>query len=138
MISLEFHHIGVACRDLNFEVQQLEKLGYEVEGSAFIDPVQGVEGVFLTGPGPRLEVLRPLEKEGVLDPWLKTGTKLYHLAYYSSGDIRSQISTFKDLGAKVVVHPVASVAFGGAEISFLIFPNMLMIEIIAYEHKPKH
>jgi methylmalonyl-CoA/ethylmalonyl-CoA epimerase len=132
-MSLSFHHIGVACRDLHSEMQRLAPLGYRQEGSIFVDETQGVEGAFLVGGGPRLEILRPLTTDGVLGPWLKSGTKLYHLAYAVGLDMQSELTTFYARGAKQVVSPVPAIAFGGAKICFLMLPNMLLVELIAID-----
>ena len=37
--------------------------------------------MFVEGLGPRLELLAPLEGSTVLDPWLRGGSRMYHLAY---------------------------------------------------------
>jgi methylmalonyl-CoA/ethylmalonyl-CoA epimerase len=130
-MSLSFHHIGVACRDLQSEIKRLAALGYQQEGALFVDETQGVEGAFLAGGGPRLEILRPLSADGVLTPWLKSGTKLYHLAYAVGSGMPREMLALRSQGAKQVVAPVSAVAFGGAEISFLMMPNMLLVELIA-------
>jgi methylmalonyl-CoA/ethylmalonyl-CoA epimerase len=130
-MALSFHHVGVACRDLPSEIQRLTPLGYRQEGSFFVDETQGVEGAFLVGGGPRLEILRPLTASGVLSPWLKSGTKLYHLAYAVGHDMQREVLAFRGKGAKQVVAPVPAIAFGGAEICFLMMPNMLLVELIA-------
>jgi methylmalonyl-CoA/ethylmalonyl-CoA epimerase len=132
-MSLSFHHVGVACRDLQSEMQRLAPLGYRQEESFFVDETQGVEGAFLVGGGPRLEILRPLTSDGVLSPWLKCGTKLYHLAYAVGLDMQSELLILRAQGAKQVVAPVPAVAFGGADICFLMMPNMLLVELIAID-----
>jgi methylmalonyl-CoA/ethylmalonyl-CoA epimerase len=130
-MPLNFHHVGVACRELHFEVERLAPLGYRLEGSFFVDNTQGVEGAFLVGGGPRLEILRPVHEEGVLRPWLNAGTKLYHLAYAAGDQLQEEASALRKQGAKLVVPPVAATAFSGAEICFLMLPNMLLVELIA-------
>ncbi len=129
-MSLSFHHIGVACRDLQVEMERLAPLGYRLEGDFFVDKTQGVEGAFLVGGGPRLEILRPLHEKGVLTPWLSAGTKLYHLAYAVGDHLDSEMATLRVKGAKLVVQPVAATAFNGACICFLMMPNMLLVELI--------
>jgi methylmalonyl-CoA/ethylmalonyl-CoA epimerase len=129
-MNLRFHHIGVACRDLNSECKLLSVLGYTAEGQDFADPVQGVAGRFLAGGGPRLELLTPLAQQGVLTPWLKANIKLYHLAYEIE-DLEGGIAGFRKQGAKLVVSPVAATAFAQRRISFLMLPNLLLIELIA-------
>ncbi|MFO1487496.1 MAG: VOC family protein [Verrucomicrobiota bacterium] len=129
-MNSNFHHIGVACRDLESETRRFAALGYTVEGPDFTDPIQGVSGRFLVGGGPRLELLIPLSTEGVLAPWLKTGAKLYHLAYLVP-DFDGEMTRLRGQGAKVVVPPVPAVAFANRRITFLMLPNMMLVELIA-------
>lgn len=129
-MSKAFHHVGVACRDLKQEADRLKSIGYRQEGKTFIDSIQGVEGAFLVGGGPRLEILRPLDEKGVLTPWLNAGTKLYHLAYIVGGKMSEEIEKLRKEGSKMVVSPVPAVAFQGAPICFLMLPNMLLVELI--------
>ncbi len=126
---MNFHHIGLACLDLNHEAEKLAALGYSAEGADFADPIQGVRGRFLTGGGPRLELLSPASESGVLTPWLKSGAKMYHLAY-EVDDLPQSIAKLRQQRAKVVVQPVPAVAFGGRHIAFLMLPNMLLCELI--------
>jgi methylmalonyl-CoA/ethylmalonyl-CoA epimerase len=129
-MNATFHHIGVACRDLNSETNRFAALGYAPEGADFTDPIQGVSGRFLVGGGPRLELLVPLSTEGCLAPWLKTGAKLYHLAYIAP-DFDGEILRLRGRGAKTVVQPVPAVAFAGRRITFLMLPNMMLVELIS-------
>jgi hypothetical protein len=57
---MNFHHLGVACDDIAAEIPCFEALGYRQEGGMFRDPIHKVEGAFMTGPGPRLELLAPI------------------------------------------------------------------------------
>jgi len=129
MEGLEFHHIGVACLDLDTEASAFGALGYAQEGADFEDSIQGVSGRFLVGAGPRLELLAPLGSGGVLTPWLQRGTKLYHLAYQTR-DLVSSLEDLRRVRARVMVAPVPAVAFGGRAIAFLLMPNLLLLELI--------
>ena len=126
---LVFHHVGVASSDLARETAQLALLGYHPEGDEFVDPLQGVRGLFLAGQSPRLELLSPLATKGVLEPWIKSSTKLYHLAYQTP-DLPQAIAELRQYRAKLVVDPVPAVAFGGRQIAFVMLPNMLLVELI--------
>ena len=128
-MSLNFHHVGVACVDLEAETRRLAALGYQTEGSDFTDAVQGVRGRFLIGGGPRLELLAPLSAGGVLTPWLKSGVKLYHLAYETPG-LDDELARLRNAGAKLVVPPVPATAFASRKIAFLMLPNLLLTELI--------
>jgi methylmalonyl-CoA/ethylmalonyl-CoA epimerase len=127
---MTFHHIGVACTDFESEARKLVALGYTVETPVYLDPIQGVRVQFLTGPGPRLELIVPEGEAGVLDPWLATGTKLYHLAWETS-DIEEALMHLRSSRGKVVVPPVSAVAFDGRQIAFVLLPNMMLVELIS-------
>jgi methylmalonyl-CoA/ethylmalonyl-CoA epimerase len=129
--GLQFHHVGVACTDLDSEEARMAPLGYRREREDFTDPIQGVLGRFLGTQSPRLELLCPMEGAGVLTPWLKSGAKLYHLAYETVG-LETDIERLRGEGAKVVVPPVGAVAFGGRRIAFLMLPNRLLLELIEW------
>ena len=127
--GIRFHHIGVACRNLDQEEQRYRDLGYTREGSDFTDPIQGILGRFLIGGGPRLELLVETPGKAVLTPWIRKGIRLYHLAW-EADDLDAASRQFVDRRAKVVVPPVPAVAFEGRRISFLMLPNLQLIELI--------
>lgn len=124
-----FHHIGVACSDIDKEARHLSQLGYVPEGEDFVDPLQGIRGRFLTAGGPRLELVSQLQDGGVLSPWLDSGIKLYHLAY-ETADLEQSIVTLQAQRARLVVRPTPAVAFNDRHIAFLMLPNMLLVELI--------
>jgi len=126
---LVFHHVGVITSDLARETERLASLGYQPEGESFVDPIQGVRGIFLAGQSPRLELLSPMATKGVLEPWIKSSAKLYHLAY-ETPDLPQALDELRQSGAKVVVEPVPGVAYGGRHIAFVMLPNMLLVELI--------
>jgi len=128
-LDLRFHHVGVACRDLDVEMGPLLIMGYHVEENDFIDPIQGVRGRFLSGQSPRLELLVALPGSRVLDPWLKSSARFYHLGY-ETPSLQQAISTLLARDAILAVEPVQSVAFPGRRIAFLMLPTMLLIELI--------
>ena len=133
--ALQFHHVGVASRSIESEMEALAPLGYVAEGAIFEDPIQGVRGVFVTAHSSRLELLEPLSAaSGVLTPWLASGTKLYHLAYCVDG-LDEGIARMRSQGAKLVVSPVPAVAFGGRRIAFLMLRNRLLVELVEEESR---
>src|SRR6266545_2548775 len=129
LTGLEFHHIGLACADLDAEERIFGQLGYIREGPDFEDPTQGVRGRFLIGGGPRLELLCELSTGTALGPWLRKGVKMYHDGY-EAADLAAADASLTALGAKRVVAPVPAVAFGGRCIAFYMMPNGFLIELI--------
>lgn len=129
----EFHHLGYASACLAKERDFFTLLGYVQEGEAFVDPVQGISGCFLTGPGPRIELLENLPGSRTLTPWLEAGIKLYHFAYLVA-DLDAALAWSSQQRSRVIVSPVPAVAFGGRRISFIMFRNRLLVEFI--ERRP--
>ncbi len=129
LAGFDFHHIGVACRSLAVEQRGWALLGYDVEGEAFTDPLQGVTGLFMTGPGPRMELLAPLPGSTTLTPFLDGGIKMYHHAYVVL-DIETATDTLKARRAKIVSPPKPAVAFGGRLVTFLMLPTTMIVELI--------
>lgn len=129
LTGAEFHHIGVACRSFDQEQAKFEALGYRQEAPDVHDPIQRVHVRFLVGGGPRMELVRSDGQPGPLAPWLKSGVKLYHMAYFVE-DLTASLASLKSQGARVVVAPVPAAAFGGRNIAFLMLPNLLLVELI--------
>jgi methylmalonyl-CoA/ethylmalonyl-CoA epimerase len=123
-----FHHIGVACESIAAEGPTWALLGYRLEGMTFVDEVQGIRGQFMTGGGPRIELLEATVGSSTLAQWIKRRVKLYHMGYL----VRMLDATSKTLlagGATVVREPMMSTYFK-ARISFLMMPDMSVIELI--------
>lgn len=127
--GLEFHHVGVACRDLDAEERTFAMLGYRRERADFFDPIQGVHGRFIVGGGPRLELLRNDKEPGVLTSWIAKGVRFYHLAY-EIDDLERGAAELVETGAKALMKPVPAVAFDGRPICFYMLPNLSLVELI--------
>jgi methylmalonyl-CoA/ethylmalonyl-CoA epimerase len=127
--ELAFHHLGVACWSLAPEMNLFKALGYRPEGGVFRDPIQKIEGVFLAGPGPRLELLAPLEASSPVISWLEKGIKYYHQAF-EVASINRSLEQMRIRRGLVVAPPEPGVAFGGRLTAFVMFPGMILIEMI--------
>lgn len=124
-----FHHIGIAVRSMASERAFFEAMGYRAEGPDFADPIQGIAGCFLTGAGPRLELLENLPDENTLTPWLASGLRMYHLAY-EVDSMDEALACARAARGKILVQPVPAVAFEGRRIAFAMFRNGMMLEFI--------
>jgi methylmalonyl-CoA/ethylmalonyl-CoA epimerase len=128
--GLRFHHVGVACRDLDREQAGYELLGYVREGDDFEDPTQGIRGRFLVADGmPRIELLVNLDGSSTLDPWLKGPARTYQQAF-ETDTFDATVEQFQARGARVVSPPVPAVAFGGRRICFVMLRTMTLVEVI--------
>ena len=128
--GFEFHHIGIATKNIEKEFKSYAMLGYTKEAWFDSDTNQGVKGLFITAKNqPRLELLENLEGSNTLDYWLKQGIKLYHFGYMVNDiDKAFDIFTVK-LGAKVV-SPMKISQFFGKRICFVVLKNMFVVELI--------
>jgi len=124
-----FHHLGFACRSLEEGQAGLRALGYAAAGAPFTDTDQGVSGVFVEGPGPRVELLAPLGEGRVLEPWLRGGSRLYHLAYEVT-DFEAALAAAAAAGGRQTSAPAPAAAFAGRRIAFFMLPVRLLIELI--------
>lgn len=126
---LHFHHIGVACRALDVEARPLLAMGYVQEAHDFVDPLQGIRGRFLVGPGPRLELLQPIDDSDTLNPFLAHGIKMYHQAF-ETPDLDAALAFFRARRARVVSPPKPAVAFAGRHVTFLSLPTLMIVELV--------
>lgn len=127
--NFDFHHIGYAANSITSDRELFLNLGYSQEGDSFEDHNQGIRGCFLTGPGPRIEILENLSGCTTLTPWLNAGIRFYHFAYLCHYVDEAMDWACGHRG-RVIVAPIPAVAFSGRRIAFAIFRNNLMIEFI--------
>jgi methylmalonyl-CoA/ethylmalonyl-CoA epimerase len=127
--NFEFHHLGYATHSVQKELVQFTAIGYIQEGPSFADPMQGVSGCFITGAGPRIELLESLPDAQILTPWLEAGIHFYHMAYLVDSMEEAMRWVVKQR-ARVTTPPLPSVAFSGSKIMFAMLRNRSLIELI--------
>ncbi|MGL6363259.1 GNAT family N-acetyltransferase [Aeromonas veronii] len=127
--KMEFHHIGVATKDIEREFSTYRLLGYKREGNYFTDEIQGIKGQFIVSNNqPRLELLENLVGSNTLNKWIEDGNKNYHFAYLVD-DIESAIVSLGQRRFRVI-SPLKLSSYFGKRICFLVMPNRFMIELI--------
>lgn len=124
-----FHHIGVACNKIFYELRTFLMLGYQQDSEIFTDTIQGIRGVFIRSKtAPTLELLENIEEHGPLDSFLNRGIKFYHLAFVSKNlpqDIDILTKKFK---AKLF-KPITKATYF-AEVCFLMLSSGVIIELV--------
>lgn len=128
--DLKFHHIGVACEDIDTTAAQYEKLGYE-RSEEVVDPLQNIKICFLNHDTmPCVELLAPVdEKSPVVEILAKNGTTPYHTCY----KVNDLEGTIKELRAEryvVVSKPKVANAINGCRVAFLFHKDMGLIELV--------
>jgi methylmalonyl-CoA/ethylmalonyl-CoA epimerase len=127
---MHFHHVGVACGDLDVDERAFAALGYARERDECVDPIQNVRARFLVGPGPRVELVCDLEPGGLVSDLVKRGVKVYHFAY-EVDDLDDAERRLSESGGKQVVARAPGAAFGMRMLCFYALPNMVLIELIS-------
>jgi methylmalonyl-CoA/ethylmalonyl-CoA epimerase len=124
-----FHHLGLACRAIDAEAGAWEQLGYRAEGDDVTDPIQRVHIRFLTGAGPRLELLAPAGVDSPLENYIARGQKIYHQAF-STPRLDALLQALEAHRCRRVADPAPAVAFGGRRVAFVIMRNMNLLEFV--------
>lgn len=125
-----FHHFGIATESIARDEATFLELGYSPESSPFIDEAQGIRGVFMTGPGPRLELLEPFGGSPTLEPWLTSGSRIYHQAFEVDDLAQAVAQVSETKVARLLRKPTPASAFQGRSIAFVMLRNHLVIELI--------
>ena len=134
-LACGFHHIGYACPVLEREAAAFLALGYR-PAQSFVDPGQGVRGLFMDGPlgAPRIELLQNLPGARTLTPWIERGVRMYHLAEVVA-DLEAAIGAALERGARLLAPPVPAPGFGGRRIVFTVARSGPLLELIE-QHRP--
>jgi methylmalonyl-CoA/ethylmalonyl-CoA epimerase len=127
--GLSFHHVGLACQDLQAEAAAHALLGFAPEGEVFEDHHQRVRGWFHVLGAFRVELLQPLDDESPLVDWLRRGVKLYHVCY-ETDDLDAALQQLRDAGHRTVSPPAPAVAFGGRPVAFAMLRTRGLVELL--------
>jgi methylmalonyl-CoA/ethylmalonyl-CoA epimerase len=132
MDEFNFHHVGIAVKDLTTAIPIYKSLlGYELTSGPFDDPVQRVSVCFLSrGAGDTtMELVAPLGPESPIDRILKRGGGTYHVCY-EVPDINAAIAHLVGQGSFLISGPVPAVAFEMREIAWLMTEVNLLVELV--------
>ena len=132
MDKFNFHHVGIAVRDLSAAIPIYKSLfGYELKSGPYNDPIQKVSVCFISrGTGdPMLELVAPLGSESPIDRVLKKGGGTYHICYEVQ-DMNAAISHLTEQGSFLISGPVPAVAFEMRDIAWLMTEVGLLVELV--------
>lgn len=129
MKELKLHHIGVAVRNIEKELEIFQMLGYETCSDIFEDKIQRMKGVFIKAKNqPRLELIEGIGEDNPVKSHILKGNKFYHFAYETK-NIEDDFNDFiTDKKARVIVPVVKAEYFD--KICFLLLPNMMLVELV--------
>ncbi|MBO4726813.1 MAG: VOC family protein [Spirochaetaceae bacterium] len=129
---MKFHHIGIACYDIEESSQFYIAHGYTKTETVY-DPIQNVNICFcknLTGEGTCVELISPKDETSpVCKNLQKNGVSPYHICYETS-NLETTVSELKKQKFLMVSKPAPAVAFGGKRVCFLFSKNVGLIELV--------
>ena len=127
---LTFHHIGIACRDIDKSKAFYIDQGYTA-ALAMLDPLQRVKVCFLEKQGaPRLELLEPVGDDSPVARTLAaSGVTPYHLCY-EVVDLEDAITRLRARRFLLVNGPVPACAMGDKRVAFMFQKNTGLIELV--------
>lgn len=127
---LIFHHIGIACKDIEKTKSFYVSMGYEATATVD-DPLQHVRICFLNKQGcPRLELVEPMDEQSpVLRTLSSAGVTPYHLCYQVE-DINEAISSLRHKRFVLVNGPVPACAMNDRLIAFMFNQHSGLIELV--------
>ena|SRR5579871_2604074 len=113
---MHFHHVGIACRNIEEEARNIAAIHEVREQSPLVfDPAQNAELMLLTlADGTRLELVAGPQVE----TFLKKKITYYHLCFEVS-DIHAAIENLLQTGAILLSPPKPALLFDGREVAFL-------------------
>lgn len=131
--GMKYHHIGIACEDIDATAKHYQDLGY-VKGEKVVDPLQNIEICFLDHADmPRIELLAPVNGNSpVVQTLQKNGTTPYHICY----TVDNLDQTVKDLKKQhflVVAKAKPACAIENRRVTFLYNKDTGLIELVESE-----
>lgn len=129
-LNLPFHHIGIACYNIEASAQFYVQDGYTLSPTTY-DPIQNVNIAFLSKPdNPLIELISPHDETSPVNKNLqKNGVSPYHICY-ETADLEETILELKKQKFLVVSRPAVAVAMESRRVCFLFSKDVGLIELV--------
>lgn len=137
-LDWQFHHVGVAVRDIVAARDVFVRLGF-ICSEVVLNLAQNVRLAFCRGGGTVVELVAPVDEHSPCVSHLKrAGPGPYH-ACYCCGNLERSLEQLKQAGIKykVIVEPQAAAPSGQSRLMFLLIPACGLIELIETESPPQ-
>lgn len=130
MNQLQFHHVGIACRDIEASKTFYIDQGYTTSATIH-DTIQNVFICFLHKDGmPTIELLAPVDEKSPVNRTLATsGVTPYHICYETT-DIESTVKELRKKQFVCVSKPVPACAIQNKRVAFLYHKDVGLIELV--------
>ena len=134
---MTFHHIGIACYDIEESSQFYISKGYEKTETVY-DPIQNVHICFLKKINENcVELISPHDDKSPVNKNLqKNGVSPYHICYETE-NLEETIADLKKRRFLMVSKPAPAVAFNGRRVCFLFCKSVGLIELVESKEREK-
>lgn len=125
----KFHHIAIACFDINKTISKYEVLGYEA-GDIQWDNIQKASICFLMAEGmPTIELISSKDDQSPIRMILKkNGVIPYHTCYLTD-NLQESIEILSKKGFTILTNPVKAIALNNKKIVFIYSSDSGLIEL---------
>jgi methylmalonyl-CoA/ethylmalonyl-CoA epimerase len=132
VLGLPFHHVGIACADLEKAAEFVERAFGSVSDSGTVhDPIQNADvRLFNAGMPTAIELVSGPAVANIASK----GMTYYHICY-TTPDIEQTLRDAKAAGALIVSKAAPAVLFGGRRVAF-VYTDLGLIEFLE-ESGPK-
>jgi len=129
-MSYKFHHIAIACFDIEKSIEKFQILGYN-RGNIVRDSVQNVDICFLeSNDQPLLELVSGYTNNSPITEFLnKNGVIPYHLCFLVD-NIDDSVNELCNKGYIRLDRPISAVALENRIIVFMYSPDSGLIELV--------
>ena len=113
---MKFHHVGVACKDIEAEIKSISQIHDVIEVSNIVYEVEQKASLCIikTAEGVTIELISGEQVENLI----KKRIAYYHLCF-ETDDITSEIKRLQELGAFLVSDEKPALIFNNKKIAFL-------------------
>ena len=130
MNRINFHHYGLAVKELPSSVKFHERLGYNCS-EPMIEPIQNVELVFCELESyPSVELVKPINEISPINGYVKKNKAIVYHICYEIGEPECMSIIFKDNKVLWESKPQPAILFNNRLVSFHFVDNLGLIEIL--------
>lgn len=127
---MKIHHIGYLVKNIMASKNAFESLGFIQESEIVNDSQRGVNICFMVNNRCRIELVSPADSSSVVSGLCKKiGNAPYHICY-ESNCYPADVAELKNAGFGTIIPPQRAPAINNLPVTFLISPNIGMIEVI--------
>lgn len=127
---MKINHIGYAVKNIDFSINEFEKMGYEKYKDKVVDENRKVVIQFMKNNGYMVELIAPVGDDSPINNIIKkVGSGPYHICY-ETDDIEKQIKDLLKNKYILIEKPDKAIAIEYRRVAFLFKKGIGIIELV--------